>query len=425
MYPIELTGPDGEKREWTAEIAGTLVEREKACHAIARDVERAVLEASLRSGQPACARPTCCGRPMKKSRLRSRKLLTPVGVVDWSRRVFVCPSCGRHAVPQDALLAVPTCQVSPRLTAIALDLVAVQPYDKARAQLERLYGVHVATGTLENLASRVRPAALAFEEAALEQGMPASPVKRLYVGCDGVMVCSNQLGSDGKLQWREVKVGCCFWTDPDGTFHKRILGRFESASSFGDGLRRWADRYGMATAQEVVFIGDGAEWIWNLAARHVNEPKVTWVLDGYHVTEHLWEAARALHPEEQDQPESLVNAWKGVLRSEGGRRLWQTLRTQLQGDLEAEDCTALTKLIGYIQPRMDQMDYPAYRAREMYIGSGAVESAVKQLVAMRAKGPGMQWKAPDGIQAVLSLRAIQLNGEWGCFWDQNPLRRAA
>ena len=84
MYRIEFTGPDGEKREWAAEIAGTLVEREKACHALVRDVERGVLEISLRSGPPTCARPTCCERSMKKSRLRSRKLLTPVGVVDWS-----------------------------------------------------------------------------------------------------------------------------------------------------------------------------------------------------------------------------------------------------------------------------------------------------------------------------------------------------
>ena len=184
MYRIELTGPDGEKREWTAEITGTLAERENACHAVARDVERAVLESSLRSGQPACERPTCCGRPMKKSRLRSRRLLTPVGVVDWLRRVFECPLCHRHAVPLDALLEIPSCQVSPRLAASALDLVTVQPYDPARAQLERLYGVHVATGTLENLASRVRPAALTFEETALEQGAPTAPVERLYVGCD-------------------------------------------------------------------------------------------------------------------------------------------------------------------------------------------------------------------------------------------------
>jgi hypothetical protein len=271
----------------------------------------------------------------------------------------------------------------------------------------------------------VRPAAVAFEEAALEQGAPAGPVDRLYVGCDGIMVCSHELGPDGKLQWREVKVGCCFWTDPDGTFHKRILGRFEPASSFGDTLRGWADRYGMATAQEVVFIGDGADWIWNLAKRHFNAPKVTWVLDWYHVTEHLWGAARALHPEEKDQQASQVDAWKGVLRSEGGRRLWQTLRTQLQGDLDPADHATLTKLIGYIQPRMDHMDYPAYRARELYIGSGAVESANKQLVGIRAKGPGMHWKMPDGIQAVLSLRAIQLNGDWERFWTQDPLRRAA
>lgn len=425
MYHIELTGPDGEKREWTPEISGTLAEREQACHAVARDVERAVLEASLRSGQPACERPDCCGRPMKKSRVRSRRLLTPVGVVDWPRRVFVCPLCNRHAMPLDTLLEIASCQVSPRLAASALDLVAVQPYDKARAQLERLYGVHVATGTLENLAWRVRATAVAFEEQALAQGIPADPPERLYIGCDGIMVCSNQRGPDGQLQWREVKVGCCFWTDPDGRFHKRILGRFESASSFGEALRRWADRYGMGTAKEVVFIGDGAEWIWKLAARHFNGSKVTWILDWYHVTEHLWETARALHPEEKEQQESLVKAWKDVLHAEGGRRLWRMLNTQLQGDLGEKDRSAITKLIGYIQPRLDQMDYPSYRAKAMYIGSGAVESAVKQLVGMRAKGPGMHWKTPDGIQAVLSLRAIQLNGEWERFWEQNPLRQAA
>lgn len=95
-----------------------------------------------------------------------------------------------------------------------------------------------------------------------------------------------------------------------------------------------------------------------------------------------------------------------------------------QGEGSTEGRAALEKLIGYIQPRMDQMDYPAYRERDLYIGSGAVESAVRQLVVMRAKGPGMHWST-EGIQPILSLRAIQLNGEWEAFWSQNPMRKAA
>ncbi len=362
---------------------------------------------------------------MNKNRLRSRRLLTPVGVVEWVRRVFVCPRCGRCAVPLDALLEVSTAQVSPRLAAGALDLVTVQPYGQARAQLERIYGVHVATGTLENLASRVGPSALAFEETAWGRAGPSEPIDRLYVGCDGVMVCSHQLGPDGKLQWREVKVGCCFWHDGTGKFHKRIFGRLTDAESFGWTLRRWAERCGLLEAREVIVIGDGAEWIWNLAARHFNEPKkFTWILDGYHVTEHLWDAARRLYPESAALQKSQVEAWTSVLRSEGGLKLWQALQAQHQAEGSSESRTALEKLIGYIQPRMDQMDYPAYRERDLYIGSGAVESAVRQLVVMRAKGPGMHW-SPEGIQPILSLRAIQLNGEWEEFWRQNPMRKAA
>lgn len=70
------------------------------------------------------------------------------------------------------------------------------------------------------------------------------------------------------------------------------------------------------------------------------------------------------------------------------------------------------------------MDYPSYRQRGLAIGSGAVESAGKQLVVQRAKGPGMHWTA-EGLRAVLSLRAISLNGEWEAFWNTDPQRAAA
>ena len=40
------------------------------------------------------------------------------------------------------------------------------------------------------------------------------------------------------------------------------------------------------------------------------------------------------------------------------------------------------------------MDYAAYRARGLQIGSGSIERACKQLVTSRLKGAGMVWDEP-------------------------------
>lgn len=423
-YGVKITTEGGDTRILEETVQGSLSQREQGAHALGRQVEQAILELSLQEDQPVTPRPCCCGRPMNKKRLRHRTLLTPTGPVQWDRRVFLCPLCKQMVIPADAALGIPAGELSPRLAERALDFVQVQSYEQARAMLERTYGVHVAVRTLETLAARVATPALAFETSPLPAAGSQEPVKRLYVGCDGVMVCSNERGGDGKLQWREVKVGCCYWRDPDPRLHKRVLGRREQAESFGARLRAWAERYGLSEATEVIFVGDGAEWIWNIAARHFNDGRTTWILDWYHLVEHLWEAARTMFPDQPAAQRDQVSQWKAVLRKAGGHRLWRRLCEQLESESGSPHREALDKLRGYMQPRLDQTDYPSYRARGLDIGSGIVEATVKQLAVMRAKGPGMHW-GDDGIEAVLSLRAIVLNGEWAVFWKREPLRRAA
>ena len=424
QYRVEITTEGNETRVVSGCVEGTLSQREGQAHTLGRETERAILEMSLGHDQPSMPRPVCCGRPMNKKKLRHRTLLTPTGPVQWDRRVFACPQCKRMIIPADAVLGIPSGELSPRLTERALDFVQVQSYEQARAMLERTYGIHVAVRTLETLAARVATRGQDFEASPLPLAGPAQPVKQLYVGCDGVMVCSNEPSEDGKLLWREVKVGCCYWRDPDGQLHKRMLGRRAQAEAFGARLRAWAERYGANEAVEVIFIGDGAEWIWNIAARHFNDGRTTWILDWYHLAEHLWEAARTMFPDQPAAQHAQVSEWKAILRQAGGHQLWRRLCTQLEGELTLPYREALDKLRGYIQPRMDQMDYPNYRGRGLDIGSGIVEATVKQLAVMRAKGPGMHW-THNGVEAVLSLRAIALNGEWAMFWEQEPLRRAA
>lgn len=424
-FRIEINADGAEVRGFSGEISGTLAERERQLRDLFRLAETAALEHSLQSDQPEVPRPRCCGRSMNKKRLRTRQLLTPVGVVIWDRRVYPCPQCDRQLIPLDDLLGVPRGQLSPRLANLGMDFVQVESYEQAMEKLKRQHGVWVAARSLVNLAGQIGPAAQAFLRDHKPEDWPTDPIDRLYVSCDGVMTCTNEVGGDGRLKWREVKIGCCFRYDTSGQTHKRVFGRIEAAEEFGLTLRRWADQCGLASAKEVVFIGDGAEWIWNIANRHFNDKRTTWVLDWYHWVEHLWEAARTLHPDDRCEQVGLVAEWKRVLRYDGGIRLWRHLE-QMQGRVEegTSGWEGLASLVGYLKPRLDQTDYPTYRKREMAIGSGAVESTAKQLVVQRAKGPGMHWTA-DGLEAVLALRSISLNRDWDAFWKTDPQRAAA
>ena len=424
-FRVEINADGADLRGVSGEISGTLAERERQLRDLFRLAEAAALEHSLRLDQPEVPRPQCCGRPMNKKRLRSRQLLTPAGVVTWDRRVYQCPQCGRQLIPLDDLLGVPRGQLSPRLANLGMDFVQVESYEQAVEKLRRQHGVSVATRSLVNLAGQIGPPAQAFLRDHKPRDWPSGPIDRLYVGCDGVMTCTNEVGEDGRLKWREVKVGCCFWYDVSGHTHKRIFGRIEVAEDFGVTLRRWADQCGLASAKEVVFIGDGAEWIWNIANRHFNDKRTTWVLDWYHLVEHLWEAAGVLHPDDRAGQVAQVAEWKRILRYDGGVRLWRRLQ-QMQAIVEEGTCgrEAIESLLGYLKPRLDQTDYPTYRQRGLAIGSGVVESAGKQLVVQRAKGPGMHWTA-EGLEVVLALRSISLNRDWDAFWKTNPQRAAA
>jgi len=65
------------------------------------------------------------------------------------------------------------------------------------------------------------------------------------------------------------------------------------------------------------------------------------------------------------------------------------------------------------------MDYPQFVARQLPIGSGAVESSCKCVVEARLTQAGMRWGVP-GSQAIASLRAVHRSGRWAAFWQTHP-----
>ena len=106
--------------------------------------------------------------------------------------------------------------------------------------------------------------------------------------------------ADGSAKTREAKLGCVFLqteVDAKGQPVRKedsttYIASFEGAAEFGLLLRQEAQRRGMAHATKIIFIGDGAAWIWELV--RINFSGAILILDFYHALQHVHGLIEAL-----------------------------------------------------------------------------------------------------------------------------------
>ena len=240
--------------------------------------------------------------------------------------------------------------------------------------------------------------------------------RRLYITADGTIVSTDKVG-------REAKIGSVYETPlaKDAIAGDiRYTGGFHKAEYFGKKLYVLAARRGLRTAYEIVFIGDGAQWIWKLARYHF--PEAVQIVDWYHAEERLWDIGRAVYGEGTQA----TNEW-----------VQQQLKRLMEGKVE-EVIASLSELsvsngdvtekieenITYFTNNKDRMRYDEYKENGYHIGSGTVESACKHVVGQRLKQAGMKWSV-EGADAILQLRILWKNGEWSRFWEDTRARLAA
>jgi hypothetical protein len=250
-------------------------------------------------------------------------------------------------------------------------------------------------------------ATAAQEPGGLPATAPSVPA-RLYVSLDGVVVHCRTTG------WREIKTGCVYTTRAQRSRrapYQRTL-RMEQpsygaalveAEAFGWQVYVEARRRGVAQADEVIVIGDGAHWIWNLADQLF--PGATEIVDWYHASQYLWNAATAIYGDgtaaRSDWAQQQLSAlWEGQLDD-------VLLALQAHADVGG----AVDEALSYYTTHRTRMDYPTYRARELQIGSGTIESTCKHLVSARLKQAGMIW-SEAGANALVGVRAWLKSGRW-------------
>ena len=383
-----------------------------------------------------CTMPCPCGQQAHYRELRCKPVLTAVGTVEVTRPYYLCAHCHAGQFPVDVELDILNTGFSPGVRRMHALVGQDAPFDQGRKQMKLLAGLEVTTKSVERTAEAIGTDIAQREQGeidkALQWDLPVrvgDPIPILYVQMDGTgvpVVKKETLGRQGKTEGhpahtREVKLGCVFtqatWDrngypirDPDSTTY---TGAIETAEEFGKRLYHEARERGWSRAQKKVVMGDGAEWIWNLAAEHF--PWATQIVDLYHARQHLWEVTRALHPNDNVKQKAWMKAHPKRLLDKGKiAKLVSLLRTVRSRHPEVVE--KIRSEADYFERNAERMQYPKFRRQHLFVGSGVIEAGCKTVIASRFKRSGMFWTV-RGANAILALRCCHLNGRFEDYWD--------
>jgi hypothetical protein len=385
--------------------------------------------------------PCSCGRQAHYRELRSKPVLTAVGMVEVLRPYYLCPHCHTGQFPADVELDIENTEFSPGVRRMQAVVGQEAPFDHGRQQMKLLADLEVSTKSVERTAEAIGGDIAQGEQKEIQRAMQldlpviaGEPIPILYIQMDGTgipVVKKETVGRQGKTEGRpahtrEVKFGCAFtqtrWDkegypirDPDSTTY---TGAIENAEEFGKRIYLEAWNRGWNRAEKKVVIGDGAEWIWNLADLHF--PGAIQIVDLYHARQHLWDVARKLHPNDEANQKAWMKVHQKRLLDKGKiEKLVLSLRS-----IDSTNPEVLEKIrveADYFEKNAARMRYPKFRRQHLFVGSGVIEAGCKTVIGSRLKQSGMFWTV-RGANAIIALRCCQLNNRFEDYWES---RRAA
>lgn len=235
----------------------------------------------------------------------------------------------------------------------------------------------------------------------------------LYIEADGAALNTRHKNSEGST-WRENKLGVVYssdnihrWTSKKGTKEHRIEKReyisfIGSVDEFKKHLYSTAINNGYGKYKDTVVISDGAAWIANMVTEVF--PDAQHVLDLFHLKENVYEYAK----NKFNFIEADFIPWADRICSllENGNS--ETVLNELNPDEKYSNCV---NLYHYIFEHIEHINYPEYKAKGYFCGSGAIESGNKIVLQKRLKQAGMRWE-PQSAQYLLTLKSKYESGRW-------------
>jgi len=319
---------------------------------------------------------------------------------------------------------------------------ALSSFEDAQARLRQM-GVKMSIRRIANVAyhfaQRVR-SRQELEGMGIEDSLAG---KRVVISTDGgrLRVRKNKRGKKTKkgrsryrTDWREPKLLVIYVVDEKGRLAQEFAPVMDGTLQGPDEVFRLMEFYlrqlDIDKAKEVLFIADGAKWIWKRVTQLWQRLGLVGIrcrelVDFYHVVEHVYALA------------ALNTSWRASHRKRWAtrqrRRLWRgELRAFIK---EVERLCRGKRGKGWARERdyllrnarAGRLDYAKARRAKMPIGSGSMESAIRRVVNLRLKGPGIFWHE-DHAEQMLLLRTYYKSKHWQVLTNKafgTPLYNAA
>lgn len=374
-----------------------------------------------------------CGGKLKYQRKREAKIESVFGWAKYERSYYAECQCGKGKAPLDEEFGLEAGEITPGLARLLALAGTGLAFGESAGWIKEFLLLEVSENSIRKETQIFGQYQIECEDKLKMQCQDANHLQerirtetkqpeQLYGSLDGAHVRIEDPEEDEN--WREVKVGCWYQVEAVPTNQKTQRHRKKEETG-QQALRAKEQQYYCdiqevddfeplfwATgcqakadlAQELIFLGDGAKWIWRLVDTHY--PKAVQIVDWYHAEEYLEKVAKDAFPNDEKR-----NSWLEDARSAlwWGDTAFVIRACEALSQHSEEAATALT----YFRNNHHRMRYDYFRKKGYMIGSGTIESACKQIVSQRLRCSGAQWKV-EGARLTAKSRAARLsaNTHW-------------
>lgn len=363
-------------------------------------------------------------RPIGEKR---RRVQTLAGEIEFTRPVMECPRCrGSHA-PVDVELGVKAGEhMTRRVVRRVAYAGAGSSFGQAANDLLELGGLHVSPAECARIANEIggqvdelqREQEEKWSEPVCSDHTVAAPeieCECLVIEADSASVLTVK-GEEHKM----VHCGRAFGLESRGKTQggrpviteSRYTTSALDYADFKHRLMGLANRMGARSAQETLFLADGAEPLW--AMQEELFPGAIPIQDLWHVNERLSKLTKLLWAEKPQASEH-YEKWKLALRESRMDDLLESLE-DIKRTRRGDKRKAVEDEIAHLTRGRHRMDYAFYESQGWPIGSGPIEGTCKHLVKERFGKTGARWKR-DNIKNVLALRQARFNNQWDSTWQ--------
>lgn len=282
------------------------------------------------------------------------------------------------------------------------------PFDEGSIVMEKFKGISLTDKQIERLTHHYGQV---LERLPEEIVLPtASDEETHYAMMDGSMILVRQEG------WKEMKLGRIFSQSACYQDKKRGCIAHSTYVAHLGGHQEFLEKFDpqVIDKKQLLAIGDGARWIWDYWTTYY--PDAVQILDYFHLIEKIGLWAAVIFKEEKLRKDWIDTCEKLLHTNEAAEVELMIKNIDCQGDKKKKQDQLLT----YLTTNKGRINYKTYLELGLFIGSGAMESANREVVQKRMKLSGQRW-TQEGAQQVANLRVTFKNRQWEKLIDQIKL----